>query len=127
MIRKQPPWRHSPVVVLARMKSSPTQAFDGLGAALCCKIVSRALSCPARPITLWSVTASFMVNTGKAHVAARNAKGYFQQMGGYPSHRINKHGYFFFLKIVILFFFKTLKIQYSERVYIEHGLYANMC
>lgn len=34
MIRKQPYWRHSTVVVLAGIRSSHIQAFDGLGVAL---------------------------------------------------------------------------------------------
>lgn len=80
-----------------------------------CATVRHALSsCLPCPITLSSMTASFMVNMGKAHGAARNVNGYSQQMRGYPSHRINKRGYFSSLKIVILFFFKTLKYSINS-------------
>lgn len=37
VIRKQPRWRCFSVVVLARIKSSHTQAFDDLRVALCYK------------------------------------------------------------------------------------------
>lgn len=76
----------------------------------CCEIVSRALSLPTCSITLGPMTASFTINTGKERRgAARNVNSCSQQMGGYPSRKINKRGYFSTLKIVILFFFETVR------------------